>query len=244
MESGTKTIYSCFFVTPIGAEGSEARKRADALLHHVLRPISKDFLEIVRADEVDDPGTITTDIVQRLYSNDLVIADLTGSNPNVFYEVGLRHSFNKPMVHLLQEGEKPPFDLAGERIIFFDIKDLNSVELAKSKIQKQARAALEAKPYRSPAIKALVLESIYSSQSELPLTRDLVEKFADLEEKIDDLSSEIGSLSFDLDSLEYQGPQVVEIDTFTLDRLRELVRIFDQVSPSDMQRFADLLRSK
>ncbi len=57
---------TCFFVTPIGKIGSDERKRADDILKHVLRDALNEQFEIVRADEVDDPGTITGDIISRL----------------------------------------------------------------------------------------------------------------------------------------------------------------------------------
>jgi hypothetical protein len=237
-----KTVHSCFFVTPIGGESTPQRKRADDLLTHFLRPISKDFLNIVRADEVDEPGTITTDIVRRLHTADLVIADLTGQNPNVMYEIGLRHCFNLPIVHLAQAGEKPPFDLAAERIIFFDIGDLASVEAAKVKIKKACQAALDAKPFRSPVVRALELESLFASVGELPMPRDLIEKLDQLESKLDEVSGDLNSLSFSIDS----GISVTAdgIDLSLFDRIAELVRLFDRVSPSDIARLAEALRAK
>ena len=233
---------TCFFVTPIGSKGSSERKRADDLLQLVLRPISKGFLNIIRADEVDDPGTITTDIVQRLYRDDLVIADLTGHNPNVMYEIGLRHCFNLPIVHIAQEGERPPFDLAAERIIFFDVGDIASVEAAKPKIIKACNAALDARPFRSPVARALELESIFAASSELPMPRDLLEKLDSLESSLEDVSSELGSLSFNLDT----GVtfDVGGIDQFTLNRLEEIARLFDRVSPADIARMAEVLRKR
>ncbi|MFP4283629.1 MAG: hypothetical protein ACLFU2_13495 [Opitutales bacterium] len=237
-----KSVHSCFFVTPIGGEATPQRKRADDLLAHLLRPISKDFLEIVRADEVDEPGTITTDIVRRLHTADLVIADLTGQNPNVMYEIGLRHCFNLPIVHLAQSGERPPFDLSAERIIFFDIGDIASVEAAKVKIKKACQAALEAKPFRSPVVRALELESLFAAVGELPMPRDLIEKLDQLESKLDDVSGDLSSLSFAIDS--GISISVDHMNLAALDRINELMRLFDRVGPSDIARLADELRRK
>lgn len=233
---------SCFFVTPIGSEGSNERKRADDILELVLRPISADFLTIVRADEVDEPGTITTDIVKRLHSNDLVIADLTGNNPNVMYEVGLRHCFNLPIVHLAQDGQKPPFDLSAERIVFFDLGDVRSVEMAKKKIGRACHAALDASPYKSPVVRALELESLFAASTEMPIPRSLIEKLDALEATLDDVSGEISSLTFQIDSgisAGYSGA-----DYHLEERVAELVRLFDGVGPTDIARFAEYLRKK
>ncbi|MGR3547442.1 MAG: hypothetical protein ACU0DX_09955 [Roseovarius sp.] len=237
-----KTVHSCFFVTPIGGDATPQRKRADDLLTHLLRPISKDFLDIVRADEVDEPGTITSDIVRRLHTAELVIADLTGQNPNVMYEIGLRHCFNLPIVHLAQTGEKPPFDLAAERIIFFDIADIASVEAAKGKIKKACQAALEAKPFRSPVVRALELESLFASVGELPMPRDLIEKLDQLESKLDEVSGDLSTLSFSIDSGITVSADGFDISIF--ERINEIIRLFDRVSPSDVARLADALKTK
>ena len=51
--------------------------------------------EAVRADEIAEPGSITSQIMQRIFDDDLVVADLTDHNPNVFYELSV--SPNPPM---------------------------------------------------------------------------------------------------------------------------------------------------
>ncbi len=227
---------SCFFVTPIGPAGSEQRERADNLLKFVLRPVLSDTLEIVRADEVEEPGTITTDIVRRLHQDNLVIADLTGQNPNVMYEIGLRHCFNLPIVHLSQEGEKPPFDLAAERIIFFDINNLASVEEAKNKIQSACRIALDAKPFKSPVVRALEAESLLATMTNVPKSASVLEKLNSINDNIARVSDNLESI-YDLIGeipahVDFYSP---EVDT---SRLEEFLRVFDRIGPSEMMHLA------
>jgi len=64
-------------------------------------------------------------VYERLVSADLVIADLSGGNPNVFYELAVRHMTRKPFVQLLIKGEALPFDVAPERTVHFsfDVDD-------------------------------------------------------------------------------------------------------------------------
>jgi hypothetical protein len=64
----------------------------------------------------------------------LVIADLTGSNPNVFYELAIRHMLRKPYVQISAKEERIPFDVAGIRTIEIDHHDLDSVAKAKAAI--------------------------------------------------------------------------------------------------------------
>jgi uncharacterized protein YoxC len=61
-----------------------------------------------------------TDIIQQMFDADLVVADLTDCNPNVCYELGIRHCAQKPTIHLIKTGQLPPFDLGGNKVIFVD----------------------------------------------------------------------------------------------------------------------------
>jgi len=72
--------------------------------------------ECLRSDDIRVPGSITKEIVRSLYSADVVIADLTGHNPNVFYELGIVHSAGRPTVMITQDLEKLPFDINTYRV--------------------------------------------------------------------------------------------------------------------------------
>lgn len=87
---------TCFVIAPIGEPGSETRRRSDQILNHVIKPVAKQAgYAAVRADEEGEPGLITHQVIQHLLDDPLVIADLTGRNPNVFYELAIRHAINK-----------------------------------------------------------------------------------------------------------------------------------------------------
>jgi hypothetical protein len=81
----------CFYVTPIGREGSEERMHSDLFLSAIVEPAVTEFdLHVVRADQIGKPGMITAQIIEHLVKARLVIADLSFHNPNVFYEVATR----------------------------------------------------------------------------------------------------------------------------------------------------------
>src|SRR5438128_2309435 len=106
----------CFVISPVGDEGSDIRKRADQILKHVISPIVKELgYEPVRSDQISKPGVITGQIIEHLIEDSLVVADLTGYNPNVFYELAVRHAVRKPVVQLRKKGEPLPFDVAPVR---------------------------------------------------------------------------------------------------------------------------------
>src|SRR6266567_4437246 len=159
---------TCFAIAPIGDPDSETRKRSDQVLRHVIRPAATacDYTA-VRADEIDKPGMITSQVIQHIVTDPLVIADLTERNPNVFYELAVRHALRKPLVQLIRKGDAIPFDVAGARTIHVDHHDLDSVETAKNEIIDQIKA-LEKDPSDLETPISVSLDLQLLRQSERP----------------------------------------------------------------------------
>ncbi|MCK4829478.1 hypothetical protein KA005_77855 [bacterium] len=131
----------CFVISPIGEEESEVRKRSDQILKHVIEPPANECgYKAVRADKIDKPGIITSQVIQHVVEDPLIIADLTGHNPNVFYELAIRHAIRKPFIQIIKKGERIPFDVAGTRTINVDHHDLDSVGAAKNEIVNQIKS--------------------------------------------------------------------------------------------------------
>lgn len=111
----------CFVVSPIGAPDSTARKRSNGYLREVIRPVAESMrYSVERADHDKAPGMVTEAIVEKLVSADLVVADLHEHNPNVMYEVAIRHATGRPIVQMIPHGESLPFDIGGLNTIFYD----------------------------------------------------------------------------------------------------------------------------
>ena len=134
------TNKSCFVICPIGSPESEARQRSDTVLKHIITPAveAHGYAKPERSDQIDDPGTITRQIIDRVHDADLVVADLTELNPNVFYELAVRQAFHKPVIMIGMEGTKFPFDVAHQRMIPYGL-DLDSAAEARRRISEQAR---------------------------------------------------------------------------------------------------------
>jgi K+/H+ antiporter YhaU regulatory subunit KhtT len=166
---------SCFVIAPIGDQDSETRKRSDQVLKHIIKPAALACgYSAIRADEIDSPCMITSQVIQRVVNDDLVIADLTDTNPNVFYELAIRHAIRRPLVQIIKKGEKIPFDVAGSRVIHFNHHDLDSADEAKRMISEQIKATETAEyDYDTPISVALDLQSL--RQSEDPEDRSLAE---------------------------------------------------------------------
>ena len=124
-----KPLKPCLVICPIGEEGTEERKRSNQVLKYIIEPIAKKCgFKADRADEISKPGVITTQIIDRLLNDELIIADLTSRNANVFYELAVRHAIKKPVVQLIGADERIPFDVSSSRTIRFDWQDMASQE--------------------------------------------------------------------------------------------------------------------
>jgi hypothetical protein len=135
-----ESIKTCFVIAPISEESSEIRKRSDKILKHIILPTVEKFdYKAIRGDQIPEPGLITNQVIQYTVECDLVIADLTGLNPNVFYELAIRHAIQKPYIQIIEKGGEIPFDLFATRTVIIDHKDLDSAELARSEITKQIK---------------------------------------------------------------------------------------------------------
>jgi len=109
---------SCFvvmpFATPIGD-----------YYHQVYEPaITKAGMRAVRADaDIFGTGKIIDQIWAGINASKVLVAELTSRNPNVFYELGLAHALDKPVVLVSSNEEDVPFDLKHIRVIYYDVRD-------------------------------------------------------------------------------------------------------------------------
>lgn len=138
----------CFFIAPIGEDDSEHRKHSDLFLSSIVEPaIDSLGLKVVRADSIDKPGLITNQVVEYILRSKLVVADLSFHNPNVFYELALRHVSRLPTIQIVRKGDRIPFDIGNFRTIVLDCTDIYTLvpklETYKSEIAAQARRVLE-----------------------------------------------------------------------------------------------------
>jgi hypothetical protein len=139
---------TCFYISPIGEEGSEHRIHADLFLGSLVEPALEGFnLKVVRADKIGKPGMITAQILEYILKAKLVIADLSFHNPNVFYELSLRHTCRLPTVQIIRKMDKIPFDLDQFRTIQIDTTSIftmvPNLQTYKAEITTQVRAALK-----------------------------------------------------------------------------------------------------
>jgi hypothetical protein len=139
----------CFYITPIGEDGSEQRMHSDLFLGQILEPALEEFdLTVVRADRIATAGMITRQIIEHILRARIVVADLLFHNPNVFYELALRHACGLPTVHITRACDRIPFDVNQVRTITIDTTSIYTLvpqlNVYRSAITSHVRRALEA----------------------------------------------------------------------------------------------------
>ena len=114
---------TCFVICPLDAPSSPTRNRSDQLLKYILEPELKSLgYAVSRADIAFDEPSIPATVSRHVLKDDLVIADLTDSNANVFYELGKRHALNAPCVQFATSLKNLPFDVRHYRTIEYKLE--------------------------------------------------------------------------------------------------------------------------
>lgn len=139
--------YSCFVISPIGTPGSDTRNMADEVLDYLIIPALRNCgfspENIIRADKLYSSGNINSDIITLINSSDLCIIDVTGKNPNVMYECGMRHSNGKPYIMMVRSGEPLPFDISGLRTIQYDLTSLKKAKESQDILEQFVNGLIE-----------------------------------------------------------------------------------------------------
>ena len=112
---------TCFVIMPFGKYDSPEYQRNLKIYQQMIKPVVEECdYKCIRGDELEHLGYITRDIIELLFQAELVVADLSGRNANVFYELGVRHVlFRCGTIPVIREGENLPFDIANYRAVFY-----------------------------------------------------------------------------------------------------------------------------
>jgi hypothetical protein len=102
-----------FILQPFTSEFDEA--------HQLIRAAAEAAgVETSRLDQVAVPGSITEQLYEAIETSDLIICDITHSNPNVMYELGYTHGLRKPVILISRRFEYMPFDVRSVRTLLYD----------------------------------------------------------------------------------------------------------------------------
>lgn len=128
----------CFIVMPFGDDNLQI------VYEDFVKPViyEKCGIDCERGDDVFGSSVIVDDIRNSIDRADIVVADLTGKNANVFYEVGICHTLDKPVLLMAQSIEDVPFDLRHRRVLLYEYSPRGCKKLEKS-LQENLLAMLE-----------------------------------------------------------------------------------------------------
>lgn len=120
------SVVRCFVIGPIGdqlaEQGTPDREIYEdsiQVFEEVVKAACRSLnIEAYRSDDIDQPGEIPEQVFEALRDEELVIADLTGANPNVMYELGIRHALGKCTIQIGEKG-RLPFDINTIRTVQF-----------------------------------------------------------------------------------------------------------------------------
>lgn len=184
----------CFFISPIGTADSDIRRSTDGLI----------MAEFFVAHQISAPGSITTQVIQHLVEDELVIANLTGLNPNVMYELAVRHAKRLPVVIVAEEKTVLPFDVSDQRTIFFR-NDMAGVNELTAVLATSVESALADKVPDNPIYRAVKHISIQESAAESDTTKFLARKLELIEEQLGQLVIRAGR------QVSFSGPRMYEV---------------------------------
>lgn len=161
----------CFVIAPMGEENTRTRQLSDRIYEDFIKEIAKKCnYEAIHPARLHRAGLITPEIIKHVISDPLVIADLTGGNPNVLYELALRHAVRMPVVQFVAKGQpKLPFNIQETRTIVFDIDNVNSRKKAISDMIEEIRdLENNSSPIKTPVSSAEAVAWVPFPGSESP----------------------------------------------------------------------------
>lgn len=192
---------TCFVVTAIGESGTETRDRADEVFSYLIAPVCEELgYKPVRVDQVDAVDNINETIINYLKTAPMVVADMTGHNPNAFYELGFRQALELPLVPIIQAGNRLPFDVISQRTVFYNLS-VGKIGQSKKDLKAKMKSFENFEMPESRAERNLTLDDLNDN-----LTKKL-NKILNLLENQQSYSSLVNTHDFDLKSskIDYQS---------------------------------------
>lgn len=113
---------TCFVIMPYGKEGTPEREKFNKVYDLIEEVMKLLEIKVDRSDRNAQSAPIHQKMITDILDSDLAIVDITNTNPNVFYELGIRHT-SRPSgtVLICADGTTPPFNIAGVRVIKYDL---------------------------------------------------------------------------------------------------------------------------
>ena len=180
---------NCFLITPIGDVASQTRRFTDGLIESTIRPVLlKCKFNLVVAHEISETGSITRQVIEHIIESPLVIANLTDLNPNVMYELAVRHAVRKSVIIIAEESTRLPFDIADQRTIFFK-NDMLGVQELSNQLEKIIKSIVDEESPDNPIYRANESLLVKNSPDIPESDKYLINRIGDIENSIRSMSS-------------------------------------------------------
>ncbi len=163
---------TCFVMMPF-------KSPFDVYYTSIYKPAIKDSkLVPVRADDLFRPSAIVSDLWQMIQDAEVILAELTTKNANVFYELGLSHAVGKPVILVSETMDDVPFDLQQLRVLLYDKDDPNWGDKLKADITSSINETLVSPVEAVPSIFRKKLKS------QAPEQEATIARIQDLEDQM------------------------------------------------------------
>lgn len=216
----------CFVITPIGEIDTPTWRATEGLLDSVIIPVLDDLgIQFFVAHRIEDTGSITGQIIEHLLEDDLVIANLTELNPNVMYELAVRHAKRKPVVSIAKEGTKLPFDISDERTIFFE-DDMRGVYELAPKLKVAIEKALANEAFDNPIYRTIKSKLILQSTELTDTDKFMMQQLQSLEKSVSTISNRLSISGPSLNRHQARAVKRHEIEFSSYD---EALKFYDEM---------------
>lgn len=169
---------TCFVIMPYGEKSDPDGNRINFDITHefIIKKAIVDMkslygveIDCIRADKIEESGSIHTDMFEQIAMDDIAIVDITTLNPNVFYELGIRHALRKGVTVLMKKvGSSIPFNIQGMRTIDYDYSDVDSYPRTREQLQRFIASGIMKDQPDSPVLAALPSVRVDFKEEALP----------------------------------------------------------------------------
>jgi len=243
----------CFVIMPIGSEDDYAKYKDiyECMIKEAVEDAGLE-LQCIRADEVSKSGAIIKDIIKRLYEADVVIADLSGLNANVFYELGVRHALKGGTIMIVDDIKSIPFDLKPYRVLEYSTTP-RGISNFKRDLKRFLQSALDdPRGEDNPVLDFLPrpelerveqAEAIHNRQLIYELRSEVAEKTRILADEIESLRQERARYAPPTSEVrrEISSEVKVVIETLTkrIERLEKAAAVAERVPEAKVEKTAE-----
>jgi O-acetyl-ADP-ribose deacetylase (regulator of RNase III) len=142
----------CFAIMPFGTkkekrpDGTEVEINFDYVYHNLIKTAVESLgVECDRCDEIIDTGSIHAKMFNGIFGADVAIVDVSFMNPNVYYELGVRHALNEHVTLVIRKNsnQPPPFNINGLNVLGYDIDNDEKLNASKKMICDYVKNGLE-----------------------------------------------------------------------------------------------------